>query len=255
MLQLSRRAMRALAVSGAILVGLALSTEAQARYTAVDESGRVPLKYTFGGYCDTFAGTGHFGLNQCDTVYTLPYSVTFKGGITNEVVIRSDGRLDFVTGVKVSSPPDPTRPFGDALWTVDSDIHDGGMISHQLVSIGVPKYTERSGLPVPGKDLPNRNEINFNLEPVFTVTWFTFERSTPIPIYSNRHTARLTPGVDGFTVEYSNKASELIRASISPLPHPLTSGAPEPDVWAMLVLGFGALGATLRRRRAADAAA
>jgi hypothetical protein len=250
-------ARRSVMIGVATAGSLMLATAAQARYTAIDQSGPTSYYATFGGYCETFPGTtgrGSIG-DSCSTSYTLPYAATFAGGTTNKVIIRSDGIMEFVTGVLDPTSVDPTRPFGDALATVDTGIHNVPGSLGQLAVLGLARYT---GGPVtrpsPSSGIPfiPEDPIDYMVHaPVFTVTWFTCNKPV-LACFGDQHTATLTPGVDGFSVVYSGGRSELIRASISPLP---PSGTPEPAVWAMLVMGFGGLGSVLRRRRAAQAAA
>lgn len=58
-------------------------------------------------------------------------------------------------------------------------------------------------------------------------------------------------GVD--VANYRMTTADIYRAMTAP-PGPTPGAVPEPGAWALMILGFGAAGATLRRRRAAAAA-
>jgi hypothetical protein len=79
--------------------------------------------------------------------------------------------------------------------------------------------------------------------PSILATWFTC--ITPLACYQDQHTALLTPGANGFTIAYTGGGTgpSFLAATFNP-----PQGIPEPGAWALMILGFGATGAMLRRR-------
>ncbi|MFI4964122.1 MAG: PEPxxWA-CTERM sorting domain-containing protein [Caulobacterales bacterium] len=212
----TRRSMALVAAMGSAM--LFSATGAYAGYTAIDESPTgTPITLNFGGYCDSQSTVGA----ECDSPYTLPYTVGFAGGSTDKLLLRDDGVLDFV-GDLLPSPPDATHLF-NVLASVDT---------------GVPG----SGFP------PQLATLTFQ-GPSILATWFTC--ASPVSsCYVDQHTALLTPGNGGFTIAYSgiagqNSPPSFLEATFDPAQGSVT---PEPAAWALLVLGFGAAGAMLRRR-------
>src|SRR5262249_37793127 len=57
---------------------------------------------------------------------------------------------------------------------------------------------------------------------------------------------------NGFTLgeQFGEQNTTLTVAQLAPHDHSLPAGVPEPSAWALLIAGFGAVGAALRRRPA-----
>jgi hypothetical protein len=211
-----------------------LGGAAQARYTAIDVTG-IPGEFLYryiGGYCD--AGNG----DDCDKAYTLPYYVTFAGGTTNKLSLRSDGTIQFV-GDLLASPPDNKHRF-EVLATVDTGIDYDGQLSGDVIgqeySFGPPVFPEA-----------NYSIVN----PILNFQWFSCQNSQIETCFNDLHYVTLSPSDGGFSVVYggiNDKGPEFLSAGIAS-----QATVPEPGAWALLVLGFGGIGATLRSRRFATA--
>jgi hypothetical protein len=72
-----------------------------------------------------------------------------------------------------------------------------------------------------------------------------------IGVYEDLGQAAVGPGPYSLTARYTIKAPTLGQA----LSNISVAAVPEPSAWALMIMGFGAAGATLRRRRAVAAAA
>jgi hypothetical protein len=244
------------------LLGSALlsATAAQASYTAIDQVpvldshgnpvfdsfGNIethPFIETFGGYCDTensfqnSVGQGcgaplPFSGRDNGGVYTLPYKVTFgPGETTNQILLLDSGQIEFIGDPLANPVPnadstlDPTQYY-NVLQTFDTGIAGNpGSFAPQLASLSL-----------------HGSSID--------ATWFTC--ANPVrSCHVDLHTAILKPGADGFNISYTGgsgpDAPVFLAATFDPAQ---SSGTPEPGVWALLIVGFGAVGAVLRRRRA-----
>ncbi|WP_293679037.1 PEPxxWA-CTERM sorting domain-containing protein [uncultured Phenylobacterium sp.] len=224
--------------------GLMLGTAAQARYTAIDMSDPDNNVYFyFGGYCDTTAGANG---DECGKTYTLPYMVDFSGRKTDQLLVRSDGRVQFV-GDLLASPPDDINLF-DVFAEVNTEIA-GEIFDPQLASVlPAPYYLDKEISPNQASLNPI---VNYTITtPVVSVAWFTC-MSSGDTCFGNLHTLTLTPGPAGFDVAFggiNSKAGYTLAARFDP-----AQGVPEPSVWALMILGFTGVGATLRSRRVSPA--
>lgn len=261
-------------ILGATLVTWMLPGSASAKYTAIDQSGDQNVFNYYGGYCDALGGGTNLG-SECGLTYTLPYAVTFGSQTTNQLSVRNDGKLVFAgapvappPGIDLLNPPtefddDPnsdTDPFDlysayirnqfEVLALVDTGIGDSfnSFISGQLASVLGPPYylAQEITLNFPGALTPEANYFLTN--PVIQVSWFFCDNPQDLSVCpGDLHTVTLTPGARGFDVSFggiNDKAGYLLEARIDPLP-----GVPEPRAWALLLMGFGAMGGLLRLRR------
>lgn len=198
-----------LAVAATMLAAtLFAATGAQAKYTAIDAVTTIE----FSGYCDSQNVVGE----ECNLTHTLPYTVIFGTGETDQLLLRDDGVLDFV-GAPLVSPPSPTELF-DVLATVDT------------------------GLPGPGTT-PQVATLEFQGQAILA-TWFTCALPST-SCFQDQHTALLTPVADGFNITYTGGGTgpSFLAAAFGP-----ARAVPEPTAWVLMILGFGAAGAALRRR-------
>lgn len=231
------RTLSILALAGAAL--LFSSTSALARYTAIDQvpeldsNGQPVLgddgypiyhsvQISFEGYCDTTVSIGE----ECDQTYALPYSAIFGGQETNQVLLRDDGRLDFVFG-----PPSDLSQF-----PTDEELTNRFQV---LASFD-------SGIR--GQSSPQLGAFQLQGSS-FLATWFICP-SPGITCRTSRHTALFTPGARGFQVAFTDLSggvhTTVLEAGFNP---PLSSPTPEPTTWAMMILGFGLAGSMLRSAR------
>jgi hypothetical protein len=75
-------------------------------------------------------------------------------------------------------------------------------------------------------------------------TWFTCALPST-SCFQDLHTALLTPVTDGFNITYTGGGTgpSFLAATFAP-----SRAVPEPMAWVLMILGFGATGAALRRR-------
>jgi len=190
------------------------------------------LYWHFGGYCDVDGG------DECDRAYKLPYTVDFGGRKTSSLQISNDGTVRFVDDAL----------FSDVIVLIDTGIADAG-IGPDIASVGkAPYYLEEevSKCDFPGCKSPEANYVIS--APIINVAWFTCGSSDGRPgsCYGGFHTLTLSPTARGFNVKFDggDKDDYFLAATFDP---PL--GVPEPGTWALLILGFGAVGSALRSRR------
>jgi hypothetical protein len=207
---------------------LACATPAAAKYSAIDSSGTKTLQIDFSGYCD--ATVGDLGDECGGPNKILPYQALFAGGATNKLVFRSDGVLQFV-GDYISNA-DPINQF-KVLAQVDAGFAD-------------TFYPQIAGFQQVGKN--------------FIVKFF--QCGQPQHCYTSRYSMVLAPvyraGDEGFDVKFKyapdsgidpadRQANYFLPAIFDNFSAP--DAVPEPGVWSLLILGFGGVGAALRRGR------
>jgi hypothetical protein len=236
---------RAVIGAVAVTVGAAMASSASAKYTAIDMADEdTNLYYYFGGYCQT---SGPSAGDECGSTYTLPYSVTFgTGETTNQLSVRSDGKVQFV-GAALANPGSDVDLF-EVLATIDTGISGEFNFFPQVASLlPNPYYLDKElsdffpGLIDPDADYTLTN-------PQTRITWFSCGNPKN-DCYTELHTLTLTPTREGLYVRYggiNDKPDELITASFDPA---ATVSVPEPGAWALMLMGFGALGAALRADR------
>ena len=224
-------ATRALSMGAALAAGLLFAGGAQARYTAVDSAGTTNIFWHFVGYCDV---TG----DECDRAYTLPYKVSFSGAETNLLRINANGTADFVS---------------DKLAVIQS------------IDSGVPGVRAFPNAPVatlfgekPSLVEESKGCLNFGCRHpeadygaiksnTVVVTWFQCFGSTNTACYGGSRNVTLTPTKLGLDVVFvGGKGVNRVIPATFDIDF---RGVPEPSAWALLVLGFGGIGATLRSRR------
>lgn len=73
--------------------------------------------------------------------------------------------------------------------------------------------------------------------------WLFIDTFTASPTFDQVGYAQVSAGPNIFFTDASSGGTGTVSVT------PVTSGAPEPATWAMMLIGFGALGASLRMRR------
>lgn len=218
---------RTLAIGAAAMLSLMFATSAQAKYTAIDSSGTKALILNFGGYCD--ASVGDFG-DECDSPNQyLPYEADIGGSATNKLIVRNDGVIQFV-GNYIGNA-DPINQF-KVLAQVDAG-NPGDVFPPEIAAF---------------KMVGNN----------FVVTFF--QCITPQHCYSGKYAMILAPvyraGDEGFDVKFkyasdsgvddADKKKNYFFGAIFDSPV-AADAVPEPGAWALMILGFGGVGAALRR--------
>lgn len=235
--------MRHITKIGAILAVVAAtvlisSGAAQASYTAIDQAPTLEngqptydengfqifhsVQISFSGYCDSQNNIGE----GCDAPYSLPYNVIFGANQTNQVLVRDDGSLDFVYGPpsdleEFSTDAERTHRF-QVLASFDSGINGGS-------------YPQLASFALQGSS--------------FLASWFVCPSPGP-SCRTGLHTAMFTPGSGGFQIAYTDlsggRHSSFLAADFDPSQ---SSATPEPDAWALMIIGLGATGHIVRSAR------
>jgi len=244
---------RNIVMAAMCIMVLLTSSQADARRRVVDTDGDgnvIPLDLE--GYCD-------FNGDDCGSI-PLGYSIDFGAGAVNSFIVYGNGLFSFG-----NSPVDIAESF-DFDGTSD---FDGSLASFNasVIAPGLNSYTDFSN-PDGDEVFSQSAEFSFKPNNGLFVHWFecisTFN-------CSSHYSMTLTPGATGLLVEfdyddfpftpisgYSIKGvgtventlgdSFIIPATFSTTP-PVDHGVPEPGNWALMIIGFGFVGAALRRAR------
>lgn len=268
--------MRAFALLGLALllsdVAL-LPSPAEARRTAIDQDPNGnPITTPLSGYCDLNG-------DECDPIadgLTLPYSVSFGGGaFTNKAFVHGNSILTFgqpinfapfvtaiTNGINDGSLPKP-EDFGPKTLVVSNgQVFDvdplGGGGFYQSGSLSLlgngDIFAEWFICVSPGvhcHDFAHSITLTPTAGGFQGIQQFYLNDAGSQGPYYNTLGASGTyiegvPGVDGKPGSYTPFGSSFfIPATFRGL---VFSSVPEPSVWAMLILGFGFVGASMRRR-------
>ena len=131
----------------------------------------------------------------------------------------------------------------------------------QMVSIvdGV-SYTFGFDVYLPQNGANNVNDASFSAT-VFGITFAAFDAgSTPATQWLHFSSAGTANATGDFTFEFAYNsfgipAKDFVVDRVYFAPTSDVGGVPEPATWAMMLMGFGGLGAVIRRRRNAPALA
>jgi hypothetical protein len=206
-------------ILAAAVIAAALSFGATARAEVVNFEGD-----STGGVADGFSSAGHPDLLLFGAIPNMLMVLNTGDGETdgNSLLVFDDTNSNFLVGVFTSPHTQLSMTFGndDPFFTIDSDLAKlqvflgGGFVGESTV-------------------LLNRNDlmdqtISFSGGP-FDMFSFAYTNAAGAPITGPGSIGTgLIEVVDNITYN---------------------SGAPEPAAWALMLLGFGSLGAALRRRR------
>ena len=261
--------MRYLATFGAAMALAMVAAPAEARRTAIDAQydpetdTYTPINFTLGGYCDLNG-------DECSASdgTALNYTVRLgTGEAVSNIFIHGNGILSFGSAIDFFGyPADSALSFNEII----NNYEPVALASYglNLVSIGQNNEVdfESSGAFLQSA------RLSVGTGGVITAEWFTCYTPSSFSSCpsSGQQFLTLTPGVNGYTALFSGGGEDrgyvidgnftaspsgtafLIPAEFTGLD--FTTGVPEPTSWAMLVIGFGLAGASLRRRRAVLAA-
>lgn len=232
-----------------------LGTSAEARRTVVDNGTQTNV----GGYC---APNG-FGYADC-IPQALPFSITIGGQTYDSFVVNGNGTLSLGSPLTYYS-----NTLTDYTQPVFSPLIDNTLLTvFDSVTQSFNTDTLRAASSAAGYAM-----INGELVPTLTATWFTCLSS--LACSDPDFGLTLTQLASGFQLDYFYSSYLSPNLSIdygfslpggaqlqeNGIPQPRTfifdadgqlvvpSAVPEPATWAMMLLGFGALGLSLRRQR------
>lgn len=263
--------MRAFALFGMALllsdVAL-LPSPAEARRTAIDQDiDGNPIEVTLGGYCDLNG-------DDCDPVsngLTLPYDVSFGGSaFTNKAFIHGNSILTF--GAPIDFAPFVTRinngefvspeEYGPKTLVVSNGqvldvdpFQSGGFYQSASLSLlgNGDIFAEWFICVTPGVHCHDfAHSITLTPTAGGFQGLFQFYLNDPgsqgpyfYTLGASGTYIEGVPGADGKLGSYTPFGSSFFMPATF---RGLTSSVPEPSVWAMLILGFGFVGASMRRR-------
>lgn len=230
-------------IAAAVLL-VSMASNAEARRTVIDRSDENnPMDLTLTGYCD-------LDLLDCDPV-ALGYSVDFGQGALTEVIVYGNALLSF--------GPDPVQ------------LNDVTSLADFGANVVSPGLNNDLGFDDGGNDAYSLVG-SVTIDPITGVIKALYQDcDSPQFCYFSNSSLTLTPTIGGFQVLATNSGERLsgyafsdgtvseqlsrsrsffIPATFSGLN--LQSSVPEPDTWALMLIGFGAVGFAMRRRTRAE---
>jgi len=222
--------------------------------TAIDQApDDTPISATLSGYCD---------LNGDDCGgSSLPYKVSIGGSdFSNLVVVQGNGILTFGAAF----------PFSDGGSVNDSifDQNQNGGSGPLLTDYGLTLVSAGQNNALDGTAFfQSASLAPFSANGVIRANWFSCQRPTAQGVcpQSNLYSLTLTPTQGGFSghFDFDKGSGGSDRGYVSggvftptendfflpALFQGLTVSVPEPATWAMMVVGFGLMGAAMRRRK------
>jgi hypothetical protein len=231
----------ALCAAAILSAGFILPGSAHAGRTVID----IGSDLSFDGYCSRQQAGIPGG--DCEPV-ALPFALNVGGTSYDSVVVHSNGALS----------------LGSAV--------DFELFSNSLSDFGVPVFSPllRNGEGSFDRDGDFVGQYEFN-DNQLLVNWFSC--GTTVNCFRNNFSLVLTNNPTGFTVDYIYGPNGPSVTGLSGFSLPtgsleftgalenrtfsfdangslITSAVPEPGTWAMMLLGFGMIGAAMRRKQA-----
>ena len=227
-----------------------LASPALAGRTAIDQNpDGTPLTYRLSGYCD-------FNGEDCDggSGLFLPYSVSIGGQpFTNRAIVHGNGLLTFGSAFQFFDNPDVSDKINNGT---DPALTEYGLT---LVSAGQNNTLDSGNAFLQSASLqlvPDTSTIK--------ASWYTCNAPSAPGVCprSNLTSLTLTPTKAGFAGHFDTVTSGSDRGYVSGGAYTATGqdfvlaatfeglplGVPEPASWAMMIAGFGLVGAASRRR-------
>lgn len=161
-----------------------------------------------------------------------------------QYVLQGDG----IARQPASFDPTPFNVYVTVLFTVDTDITPAGMAgSFDYSSTGSTFFAQTLGVTARAEFTPTRlTGSYFNPNRGFEENWTATS--------GGRATGVLPGGLAFGGILFDAAITSTVVRSVAGFSRPavgLTPTLPEPGTWALLLLGFGAIGASLRPRRPA----
>lgn len=244
-------------VWGCLLAAAVIATPVAARRTAIDQRpDGTPLYYTLGGYCDLNG-------DDCGSGLSLGYTAKIgSGDPIGNVITHGNGLLTFGRAIDFFATPDGgVTSFAETIYSYN--VPDPKSYGLNLVSAGQNIDQDFGGV------FYQSSLASLRQRGVIRVEWFTCYAPTSPGVCpgSNTQLLTLTPGRKGFTGLIVGNGREdapgfVIDGVFNPvvynqpflIPAEITgfdfsSAVPEPVSWSLMVIGFGLIGSTARRRR------
>lgn len=267
----------------ALFFGVALSQAALATREVIDTVCD-PVTHvcadweTFDGYCDYDGTNCEAGRGSGHSDYKLPFSASFDGGatFTDTVYLRGDGRLSFggtgdyyyyeYTGQGPNLGNTIVKPGTPSLATLQAGIDN--RLTNDIYSPFVPSDTPDENTPQIYLQIstvtstPTSLTVHFfncARPPCEETTMFYYDMTLSAALggirvdatyYDASHYGELA----GWTTASGASGSTLIDGpTLSFVMPAILTGAmipevPEPASWALMMLGFGMIGAAIRHR-------
>ena len=199
---------------------------------------------------------------QACSAYQLPFYIDLGKGLTKNVYVYDDGLIGL--GAPVMLPGDSSS------WSSISsfaDIAGQDVVSPYYNPIGPPTPAARVKASYPALDLVFLTTDYFGQDTyseimiapasgnpgAFSLTFREGDSNLPRPIFP--YPSLLGYQVGGDSVDFLVDAFNDTTVYFDLGSPGGSGGVPEPSVWGLMILGFGAAGTALRRRRAATCAA
>jgi hypothetical protein len=190
---------------------------------------------------------------------TLGFQVDVGKGLTNQIFVYDNGLISI--GSAISPDVDPVAALSDLpgqdIFSPFLSPTDTGLFA-PLVPLGPLEYQAVYGVEDPGVGF--MSFAAFNLKPfagsnpgAFTLTFLYGDPAFPVPDFTRGVWGYQFGAVTDGGVNYGEDLS--FNFDLGSPADPGAPGVPEPATWAMMILGFGAVGGVLRRRRAGGALA
>lgn len=167
------------------------------------------------------AGGANLRTNVADGATTTDTSITRTGG----------GAINILGTAYTNSVPGGPAPAATTIYGIDS-------VTDSLVTSAAPNGGVYSTVGALGVGLTNANNVGFDISGRTGAAWLNIDSA----FY------QVNLGTGAATFVDTIGAGPLIGLSA-------TGAVPEPSTWIMMILGFGFIGATMRRRRPVSALA
>jgi hypothetical protein len=247
---------------GAMLSGVA-ATPAAARGVVVD-NGEFLDNLAFDDGCS-------ISLGGC-TAYTLPFSFNFGTGSTNQMFVYQNGFVSFGAQVATSTPADMTFDGYGVPVLAPLALTDAALFAPYKVGVGEEDFlsftTSLSGGV--GKYVIVSFDNDSSFETLEDAVWLlmrkaangdllvefvhgscfcVFDNGSNYPNTANAAFGYVVGGQSYYLTDLTEQDITQENSYRFAVGGGVTAAVPEPASWAMMIGGFGLIGATLRGRR------